>query len=147
MTESETLEEKIDADIFNYHPINPNEEYDRKKFVGAQGELNDLGEYNETLQKDPYDIGAREGLSVLLVGDPTFHNGKAPEEVINYAKTALSSGLESMTKYVARNEDKFFDMLDGEALKSLVLQNLELYKTGNKEYDDLGKCRKNGYYY
>lgn len=129
--------EKKKAAQFKYTPINPSSAYDRKTFVKAQGTLNDLREYRDTLAKDPYDVGARESLYEITFGDLTMHRGESPETVRLLADFALTRGSEGMEGYAANNWGKFMSVLDGKSMQKLAL-SLPLYKAeGKKEHNDL----------
>jgi hypothetical protein len=131
-----TLEERLkkeEKQIVNYHPISPNERYDRETFVKAQKALKNFEEYMQVLSKDPFDVNAREDLSYLLFKDIAKHVGMKPEEIRKIGNSAFSNGIENMAKYVENNYNNFMDKLDSGGLTNLVM-GLPLYKTSNKEY-------------
>jgi hypothetical protein len=133
------LEARVDEEdrnIVNYHPISPKGKYNRKPFVSAQKQLNDLGAYAQALSKDVYNVGAREDLCGLLLGDSNKQNGMAPERLIKMAGEAYGDGIDSMGRYVRHNFKDFMGKLDGESLNRVVY-SVQLYATGNKEHDEI----------
>lgn len=143
MTNETTLEAILkegDKNIVNYHPILPDKEYSRKPFLKAQGQLNDLEEYIQVLEKDPYNLNARKDLFELLMGDSRKHVGKSPEVIKQIGHTAYSDGIEKMSRYVEMNYNPVMNKLDGKELVRLVM-NIPLYKTSDKEYKH-GKVTK-----
>ncbi len=125
-----------------YRPISPERDYDRREFLGAQDELNDLEEYNEALEKDPFNVGAREDLCTRLFGDEREHMNYTPDGIRKLSKEAFKDGREGMGKYVENKRDMFLEMLDGEALFGLVT-SVPLYKTGHKEHDEIVELMNN----
>lgn len=120
---------------FLYRPISKGE-YDRDTFVIAQDQLNDIKKYSEVLDKDSENIKAGEEIGKISWGDKRAHLNYSPRQMRITAKELYKDGAEKMGRYVEDNKNKFFDMLDGEALQNLAM-SLPLYKNGKKEHDDL----------
>lgn len=133
------LEERLreaDKNLVKYRPISPNENYDRKTFVKAQGSLNDLEGYVQALNKDAFNVGAREDLCGLLMGNPGMHNGMPPEILRKAAGEAYSEGIENMGRYAERNLGNLLETLDAKGMQS-VAHSVPLYLTGKREHDEV----------
>ena len=120
-----------------YKPINSEESYNREKFVESFGEFSDLENYIQGLIKTPNNPTILSDLGALLRKKPGFYqNMPNPAGVARTeADRAYSSGIEQIAKYVEKNKEKFFNLLDEEKILGLVT-NLPLYKTGDKKHDE-----------
>ncbi|MBU3906697.1 MAG: hypothetical protein KKA64_00420 [Nanoarchaeota archaeon] len=120
--------------------INPEESYDRKTFVDKFGDLSDLEEYIETMQKEPNNPSVLSDLSTLLHGDDQFYSELTnPLSVASgEADRAYTYGIDAIAKYVKKNLNDFFGKTDEKDALKLV-SNLPLYKTGNEEHDKFVK--------
>ncbi|MEM4271750.1 MAG: hypothetical protein QXD13_01535 [Candidatus Pacearchaeota archaeon] len=139
---NDRAEELENAMVVRYNPIKKDEAYDRKTFVYAQEQLNDLQNYHAGLQKDHANPGVRKDLSELLFeNEASQRRFQTSDEQAarNITEGFLSDGIESMARYAEKNKRYFLDeILDGKAFMGLAM-NVPLYKTGKKEYDNLSE--------
>jgi len=130
----EQMAKAAETSPIKYNPINPGANYDRKKFVSAQKQLNDLEKYTHKILENPNDIDARQDLSALLYGDPAFHVGQSPEFMQTSAKQSYTSGIDNMAAFAKRHRDELFSVVDGKGMFGLAM-SVQLYKTGHKDHD------------
>jgi len=136
MARKEALKKQsIDENL--YHPINPEEDYNRDTFVPAFGKFSDLESYIQALIKDSRDPSAISDLGALLHKDSNFY-----EEMSNPARVArveadraYSHSVDATAQYVKRNLDDFFEITEDNSLVNYVV-SVPIYRTGNEEHDE-----------
>lgn len=126
--------------VWAYHPINPETDYSRRRYLFSQEQLNKIEEYTEKLKKDAYDTKTRGKLTDILFGDKNLGLRLPIEQLRLMAKNSYDNGSNEMARYVKRNLDDFFDdeVLTDEGLQHLLLR-IPLYLIGNEKHDKLVK--------
>lgn len=129
-----------------FKPIDKNERYDPKKFVGAQSGIKDIEEYLQRLRQPNglTDVGAKRDLSALLYGDPNEQLSRTDAQLMSEADDAYTFAIENMGRYIENNRGQVINEFDGNGLMSLVLDKLPLYSTPkekrkgepNEHYDE-----------
>lgn len=136
--EARSLEDELERTQFGYQPINPEESWDRDRFVVAADAWLTLKAAEKGLKAKPGDLGAREELSKRLMNGDKKWQAKYDDLFLQVAaKTARKRGDAAMALYVERNKDSFFNLLSakdkGQGLVKLILEDLPLYPTGNAD--------------
>jgi len=133
--------------------INPNERYDRQRFVDAMEDLEKLVYLSDNLKKPEgnWNPNLRKGLANLLKDenadeiDPDVEinfAGLTPDHVIERAQQEKRDYSDRMDKYAARNWEAFLDKVERVRPEELVdlIESLPLAETSNEELDKIVKA-------
>lgn len=113
----------------------PKGDFNRETFV-QQGEVyQDIGKWVQTLQKDPHNKKAFENAGKLFFGDGAFYSPEGENPRFRLEDT-FSKLTEGRARYAEKKYSDFTDGLTDEHWRTLILE-VPLYKTGNKEHDEI----------
>lgn len=143
MTESQETRERYARDLGGhvdfgkmvYEPLNPNEKFDEKTYVGKFDDFMDLQEYVSGLRSDKSSerLDAIRDLGKLLMGDrdhfERLENSESDARAVS--DFAYESTVENTARYVQRNLEDFFKIYEDDDLRQLIL-TLPIYKLDNK---------------
>jgi hypothetical protein len=113
-------------------------EFDRDKFVKTGKVYQDIGKWIQILEKDGTNPDVMKKAGKVLQNNPDFYyqSGTSPRPRLEDTFSVLQ---DNRAKYA---KEKYSDIIDGfneEHWMSLI-SNLPLYKTGNKEHDEIVDC-------
>jgi len=118
-----------------YRCLDPGKSYDDSKAIQHYEDYEDAKQYLSILSQDPENTPAWEKAGELLYKNPNFYFG---------TKTSPRADLESMVSsetnrfalFAKKNSSEIYDKLKPEDFAELI-QKVPLYKTGDKEHDEL----------
>lgn len=131
----------------SYKPIEPTAEWNRDAIVSQGDDLGDLEKYLSVLEKDEENPTIWEKAGKLLEGDPTYFTRTVSDEktggLIRSPRSPRSDLERNLTEtennislFAKKHKSTILGKLSDEDYSSLAF-NLPLYKTGNKEQDEL----------
>lgn len=129
--------------VYEFDPKFP---YEIKEFVRRAGDLFDLEEYYGKLIQNSGDVGALNDLTGLVTnyieGDDEYkaewvaQAKENPHLALSRGDKCLSSGYESMARFVESHRTDLLDKLSGEQLFAILSSpRIPLYKIGDKKHD------------
>ncbi|HKZ34015.1 MAG TPA: hypothetical protein VJ142_02150 [Candidatus Nanoarchaeia archaeon] len=117
-----------------YTPIELGRGYDRRKLIQHYETFRDIGQWLQTIQKDPENTGVREDAGDLLRTNPQYYF-KANRSPRSDLEGALSEEHDHLGEYAREHSSTLYGKLKSEDYVGLV-QRVPLYKTGNREHDE-----------
>ena len=118
-----------------YKTIDSEGDYDSNIVIQHYEDFQDISNSIQTIKKDSENIGAWEKAGDLLHKNKQFYFQAKTSPRYGLEKV-LSEEYNALAKYAENNSSTIFEKLGPEDYSELI-KKVPLYKTGNKEHDDL----------